>query len=60
MLVGTNIVRMVCYSLASPVLWTCSSLLSLDFPMESCMYVGYVFKCSHVLKLVGNCIVVDT
>lgn len=34
-----------------PVLWMCSSLLSLDVSMESCVHIGYIFKCIHVLRL---------
>lgn len=59
MLVDMKRVRTVCYSLASPVLWMCSSLLSLDASMESCVRVGYIFKCIHVLRLTGNYIVFD-
>lgn len=59
MLVEMNRVRMVCYSLASSVLWMCSSLLSLDVSVESCVCVGYVFKCIHVLRLIYSCLKTD-
>lgn len=64
MLVGTNIVRMVRYTLAAlffgcaPVCchWMCYGILHiLTYP--ACE--GYVFKCSHVLRLLENYIVVD-
>lgn len=52
--------RMVCYSLASPVLWMLASLLSLYVSMESCVRAGYVFKCVYILSLTGNYVVFGT
>lgn len=39
-----NRVRIVCYSLAIPVLWMCSSMLMLDVAVESSV-------CLHFLSL---------